>query len=103
PTPAWLADHVVADTPLVVFGAGQAQAGIDLSRSRGVVLLSDGRLAVFANDDRLLLYAAEGDSVAVLGGRGEGPGQFRSGQLVVVGTDTLLVYDSGSRRLSWFD
>lgn len=102
-TPAQTAHHTVADTPLVVFGAGQAQAGIDLSRSRGVVLLSDGRLAVFANDDRLLLYAPRGDSVAVLGGRGEGPGQFRSGHLVAAGADTLLVYDRGSRRLSWFD
>ena len=42
------------------------------------------------------------DSVVVLGGRGEGPGEFRSGHLVAAGADTLLVYDRASRRLSWF-
>ena len=101
-TPVWQADYAVAETPLVVFGAGQVQAGIDLSRSRGVVLSSHGRLAVFANDERLLIFSPQGDSVVVLGGRGEGPGEFRSGHLVAAGADTLLVYDRASRRLSWF-
>lgn len=69
----------------------------------GVVALSDGAVAI-SNADQIHIVAANGRTRAVVGGAGDGPGEFRN----LTGTcrtsgDTLVTYDMSHRRVSIVD
>lgn len=65
-------------------------------------LWDDGR-AVVADGKRLVLLSPEGVVEAVLGGPGQGPGEFQSlSSLALFGEDTILVQDPRAGRLSLF-
>lgn len=67
-----------------------------------VAWLSDGRLVVEDQQSaELHLFGPDGGHIAVLGGRGDGPGEFQNvGTLSVGQADTLYAYDRRHRRLS---
>lgn len=67
-----------------------------------VAWLSDGRLVVEDQQGaELHLFGPDGGHIGVLGGRGDGPGEFRNvGTLSVGQADTIFAYDRRHRRLS---
>lgn len=66
---------------------------------------SDGRVYVTdAKDARITILSPEGDSVGVLGRRGEGPGEFSGPAHAYFGEeDSLFVYDLGPKGNVVFD
>ncbi len=68
-------------------------------------LLSDGRILVSEQDDReLRLFTPTGEWLWTAGREGEGPGEFRFLEPArVLPGDTILVFDRGLRRATWFD
>lgn len=80
-------------------------AGIDLFRVRGGVLLSNGDLVIAnAGSHELLYFDAAGELVHRVGGEGDGPGEFEN-LLWIHGTESgrVVAYDAGTLRLSTFD
>ncbi|MDE2654787.1 MAG: 6-bladed beta-propeller [Gemmatimonadota bacterium] len=72
---------------------------------RGVARLDDGRIAVLSmGNHRLFLFGPSGELSRVIGGRGEGPGEFaRPQQLLYLPPDTLVVWDYWFAPASYFD
>ena len=86
----------LSEEPSVVIGGGDEREGYLLHHVVGAVRLGDGRI-VIANLSSLELkyYDPEGRHLFDAGGRGDGPGEFRSfDQLVRLPGDSILV-------LSW--
>jgi hypothetical protein len=73
---------------------------IDLSKVWQPHLLSDGRVVVFA-DGSVLVFGQDGELAERIGRMGEGPGEFRAGNIYLGLGDTLLVTDGGNMRLSF--
>lgn len=73
------------------------------SQIRRVISNDDGRVYVLESQDRhVRVYDAAGALLRVIGGPGEGPGEFRSPfELGLVG-DTLWVHDVSLHRLTLF-
>lgn len=62
---------------------------------------ADGVIAATQRQiNAIRLYSRTGTPIAVLGGRGEGPGEFRLPRRIGWMGDTLWVYDSNLRRVS---
>jgi len=58
-------------------------------------------VAVFGRRDPPAVYDARGTFVTSIGRAGEGPGEFRSAEIIVEGdADTLLIIDRGLQRLT---
>lgn len=72
---------------------------------RSVRLLGDGGLVVLnGGTQELLIFDAEAQLLARVGGEGGGPGEFRQATHLFVGEDdSLFAFDSRSRRISVFD
>lgn len=76
----------------------------ELVGARTPLLTDDGRFVV-ANQDPLevRVYSLRGRLQHVIGREGEGPGEYRSAvSLVAWPGDSVLVYSSGTRRMSLF-
>ena len=71
----------------------------------GVARLEDGRVAVLSQGNhQLYLFEPSGELSAVIGGRGEGPGEFDRPQLLqYLAPDTLAVWDYWFAPASYFD
>ena len=71
----------------------------------GLARLEDGRIAVLsAGNYQLFLFEPSGELSRVIGGRGEGPGEFaRPQQLQYLPPDTLVVWDYWFAPTSYFD
>lgn len=67
--------------------------------------LPDGRVvALDARSAELYVFGAAGELTATAGGEGDGPSELkRPSGLQLIGGDTIVVYDTGHRRLSLFD
>lgn len=95
----------VVDDPEVEIGVLDGDPEYQLFRVSGAVVLSDGRIAVAnrgAHD--LRMFDPEGGHLWSSGREGDGPGEFRSVELVDrFGPDSLLVHDFRQRRFSVFD
>lgn len=72
---------------------------------RGLARLQDGRIAVLSmGNHRVLLFEPSGELSRVIGGRGEGPGEFVSPQqLQYLPPDTLVVWDYWFAPTTYFD
>ncbi len=92
----------VAPQPAVEIGSGE---GADaLYRVTAATRLRDGRIAVAnAGTHQVKVFGAEGESLAGLGRRGSGPGEFQFPTWVGTHADTLLVWDAALERLTVFD
>ncbi len=71
----------------------------------GIARLEDGRVAVLSQGNhRLYLFEPSGELSRVIGGRGEGPGEFDRPQLLqYLAPDTLVVWDYWFAPASYFD
>ena len=104
-------------SPAAMFGQDQPQTAVQewhlasprlefgrttesLHRVTGAVLVDDGSLAIADGGNyRIVLVSEEGDLIRVLGGRGDGPGEFEYlTRIFHGGGDTLVTYDSGRGR-----
>lgn len=67
-------------------------------------MLADGSIAVAdVAASRILLFDGAGRLMRSLGRRGDGPGEMRRlGSLTVISGDTLVTFDPGLRRLSYW-
>jgi hypothetical protein len=72
---------------------------MDLTYVREPLVLRDGRIALYA-EGSVAIIDQQGDLVKRIGRTGEGPGEFRAGEIAAGLGDTLLVQDSQNSRLS---
>ena len=64
----------------------------------GTIVLAEGQ------SHELRVFSAEGEHLRTFGGRGNGPSEFRGPPWVTTaGSDTVVVWDPGIYRLTWFD
>ncbi len=106
PGPIWASapTWTTSAEPLVQIGT-MANEGPDLlTRVRGVVELSDGRIVIAdGGSNSLRWFDGSGAFLFERGGSGEGPGEFsRLGPIQRAAGDTLVTTDSGLRRITLF-
>ena len=94
----------VTPAPLLRIGAEGGESGSQFHDIRGAIRLADGRMVVADGSTReLRFFDTGGDFLGSAGGRGGGPGEFESVDLLGRGApDTLLVLDASLRRISLF-
>ena len=86
----------LAKLPVAVVGSGD---GVQLENVTDAAVMADGTvLLADARPRRILRVSPVGEVVAVLGGRGEGPGEFGWLQRVFALGDTIVAYDSQRAR-----
>lgn len=89
--------------PRVVLGAAQDRdeaASPQFFRIAGAVRLASGQVAVLnGGTAEVLIYGPDGALIGAAGGRGGGPGEFRSpAGIAQLPGDSILVFDPGLRR-----
>jgi hypothetical protein len=89
-----------------VIGAAQLSLGgegSELNRVVGAVRLSDGRVVIGdAGDDVLRYFSPSGEALGEVGGRGDGPAEFRSLQAIgLTAGDTVWAYDFSHHKVVW--
>lgn len=97
----WSLEHPA----FVDIGGALDDGSYALVQVTGAKRLSDGRLAVIdAGTSELQMYRSDGGHLQTIGRCGNGPGEFQHpSALIILSGDTLLVTDSGLRRISVFD
>lgn len=91
--------------PLLEIGQMEGAAEYQLHRVRFATRLSDGTTAVAnTGSNEIRFYDVDGRHVSTSGGRGGGPGEFEFiSYMTRLAGDTVLVYDSRSRRVTILD
>lgn len=91
--------------PLLEIGAIDGDEPYVFSGVWDATRFEDGRLAVVDESGlEIRLFDAAGQYLLTFGGAGDGPAEFRGPPFVrAVGDATLLAWDGGHARLSWFD
>lgn len=91
--------------PVLSIGMREGPEEYQLFRVYGSVRLSDGRIVVAnAGTGQLRFFDSDGRYLRSAGQQGSGPGEFRALRYVFrIAGDSLLAWDSGSRRASIFD
>jgi hypothetical protein len=79
---------------------GQGAADLDLSQAYSRMILGDGSIVFFASG-AVHVYSPDGASNRRIGRDGDGPGEFRRGELAWGRGDTILVTDPNNARISW--
>lgn len=105
PRPGSVPEWSVDDEPLLQIGVLDGDPAEQFFRVAGALRLSDGRVVVAnSGSGELRIFDPEGRHLATGGGQGEGPGEFRNlSRLYRLPGDTILVWDIGLRRISYFD
>jgi len=81
-----------------------ADPNVGFSRIAGVTVDRGGRIYVLEGQDRhIRVYDPDGTLLRIIGGPGEGPGEFRSVTRFGFKGDTLWVNDNQLRRITMFD
>lgn len=89
--------------PVLEVGGPGTPADELFTRIAGAARLEDGRYVVAdAGELRLSVYGPDGELDATIGSEGQGPGEFRSISGLWTAGDTIGVWDSRLRRLTWF-
>jgi hypothetical protein len=92
----------VSATPTISIGGETGTPGGPIFGVRGLARLSDGRIVVADQAQRLLLFDAEGNYVRTIGRRGNGPGEFEGiTGIQLLRNDTMLVADSRNGRIAY--
>jgi len=91
----------LSELPLTVISGNEAPFLSDIGavafRSDGRLLLEDNRSA------ELHIFGTSGEAIAMIGGAGDGPGEFRNLTALTVGLgDTVYAYDRRLSRISVF-
>ncbi|NQU44825.1 hypothetical protein HQ520_16165 [bacterium] len=65
--------------------------------------MSEGRIAVLdAGSARVRVYAGDGAHLFDVGGRGDGPAEFRSPQFLTLAEDSIVVFERSPGSATWF-
>ena len=101
PGEAWTIDPV----PALQIGVVEGEEAYQFTSIWTAVRHPDGRVAVVdAGTSEIRIFGADGGHVSTMGGRGEGPGEFRRIPFIRWALpDTMVAWDPSGRRLSWFD
>lgn len=93
-----------AEAPHVRIGVVEGAPEYQWTRPVAAVRLSDGGFAVLEQvPAEVRVFDGSGRFLHRVGRAGDGPGEFRTPVgLVALEGDTLLVWDRGTQRLSWF-
>ena len=94
----------LADAPSVRIGVVGGAPEYQWTRPVAAARLSDGGFAVLEQvPAEVRVFDPSGQFLHRVGRDGDGPGEFRSPVgLRVLADDTILVWDRGAQRLSWF-
>ena len=94
----------LAGEPQVVIGVVEGPAAYQWTRPVAAVRLTGGGFVVAEQSPgELRFFDAKGSHLRTAGTAGQGPGEFRQlAGLARLPGDTLLAWDSGSLRLTWF-
>ncbi len=94
----------VPEAPTVQIGVESGPPEYLFSGVVGAVRLSDGRIAVAnGSSGEIRVYDGTGRFATRVGGRGDGPGEFRRLAWLAAGPgDSLLAYDAEGRRFAVF-
>lgn len=94
----------LASTPSVRIGEADGPPENELFGVSGAAVLADARIVVAnAGTQELRFFDADGELVRAVGRSGEGPGEFRFiRSMTRIAGDSLLVWDPGLGRLSFF-
>lgn len=94
----------LSQDPLLEIGVREGEEPYQLHRAQGAVRLDDGRIVVLNGGSReLRFFGPDGRFLLAVGREGEGPGEFRNPTWMrKSGTDSLLVWDQGLERVSFF-
>lgn len=100
-----LESWTLGEEPLLEIGVREGEEPYQLFRAQGAVRLDDGRIVVVnGGSQELRFFDARGQFLQAVGGDGEGPGEFRYPAWIrKAGLDSLLVWDQGLQRVSFFD
>lgn len=92
----------VDQEPFLTIGSVDGDEGEFLYEVTGAHGLPEGGVAILnAGTTEIRVYDNAGNQVTTIGRRGEGPGEFTWMRLAgTIGNDTLVVLDSGLRRMS---
>ncbi len=100
---AWRVDP----EPVLQIGEREGEQPYLLSRIGDAVRAPDGRIVIVEGmTQELRVFGPDGKHLASFGGPGDGPGEFGaslSPEVTLAPPDTLVVWDRGHARLSWFD
>ncbi|MEK9500298.1 6-bladed beta-propeller [Gaopeijia maritima] len=101
PTTSWLR---IAPTPDLRIGGADAHGAAQFGAVQGVAVASDGSIWVADRQTAdVRVFEADGTHRVTVGGRGDGPGEFRVVRLLGQAGDSMAVVDDRTGRLSWFD
>lgn len=94
----------LADAPMFDVGADAGGEVELLDEVTSAVRLSNGDIVIASGGDHSIrIFSDRGTLVRQIGREGQGPGEFSNAPWVGrYGTDSLLAWDSGSRRISVF-
>ncbi len=94
----------VGEAPFFSVGDALGNERYEFYRLRGMARLSDGSVAVIdRRDQRVRIFNQNGEFVRSMGGRGEGPGEFRNPWFMwALPGDTLWVGDYRPQRFNVF-
>jgi hypothetical protein len=104
--PLWRTDESwrVAPEPAVRIGEVEAAPAYLLTNVVGAGRLADGQIVIADGGTQEIRYFREnGTHRATVGGKGNGPGEFRWIDWMGVTNDSVFVWDSYARRLSVFN
>jgi hypothetical protein len=101
----WTVPWRVADVASITIGGSEGDAGQWLYQVTGALRLANERIVVAnAGTLELLFYDRLGDRVSRVGGRGGGPGEFKSLEWISrFGSDSIVALDVLTHRVSYFD
>lgn len=95
----------LSEAPLLEIGVREGEEPYQLHRAQSAVRLDDGRIVVLnGGSQELRFFGPDGRFLFAVGREGEGPGELRYPTwLRKAGADSLLVWDQGMARVSFFN
>ncbi len=98
---AWRVDP----DPVLQIGEREGERPYLFFRLRDALRAPDGRIVVMEGETpEIRVFGPNGKHIVSFGGPGDGPREFSAFPgMTLVPPDTLLVWDRGHARLSWFD
>ena len=94
----------VAADPVLQIGQVEGEAPYLFTSVRDAVRAPDGRIVVVDSSFEVRVFDAQGRHLTSFGRRGDGPREFGGAPwLSLAPPDTLVTWDPGHYRLSWFD